>query len=65
MTPDPVTPIGRVSASKWKGAGDVVARVAEPIASLIDRAVKTNLSNCAGCKKRREALNKLLPFDGK
>jgi len=63
-----MNPLPKVSAKRYpvvRGAGDVVARVAEPIASLIDRAIKTNLSNCAGCKKRQEALNKLIPFPAK
>lgn len=44
--------------------GDLVASVAQPIAKAIDAVagamgVKTNVSGCGGCKKRREKLNQL------
>lgn len=45
-----------------RGAGDVVAAVAQPIARAIDRVAGTNISGCGGCKKRQESLNKALPF---
>jgi len=43
-------------------AGDAVAKVAQPVASVIDVVSKklgrpTNLQGCGGCKKRRERLN--------
>lgn len=41
------------------GAGDVVERVAQPIAKAIDRVAGTAIANCGGCSKRRDALNKL------
>jgi hypothetical protein len=42
-----------------KGLGDLVAAVAQPIARAIDAAAGTNISNCGGCKKRRELLNRI------
>jgi hypothetical protein len=45
-----------------RGAGDIVAKVAQPIAKTIDKVFKTNVSGCGGCKARQDALNKLLPI---
>lgn len=45
-----------------KGAGDLVAMVAQPIAVAIDAVAGTNLKKCKGCSDRREALNKAMPF---
>jgi len=45
------------------GVGDIVHKVAQPIARVIDRVVKTNIQGCGGCKKRREALNKAFPLN--
>jgi 7-cyano-7-deazaguanine synthase in queuosine biosynthesis len=39
--------------------GDKVEKVAKPIAKAIDYIAGTNIQNCGGCKKRKEALNKL------
>jgi len=52
---------------KFKGLGDVVHAMAQPIAKGIDAAAKaigrpTKISNCGGCKRRRDALNKSVPF---
>ncbi len=46
-------------ASKRRGLGDLVAAVAQPIARAIDAAAGTKLAECGGCKKRREALNRI------
>ena len=48
------------SVNKIYGMGDVVAKVAQPIASIIDKVVGTNIKECGECKKRREMLNKVL-----
>ena len=40
-----------------RGVGDAVARVAQPIAKVIDKIAKTNIADCGGCQKRRELLN--------
>lgn len=50
---------------KWKGAGDAVASVAQPIAGLIDKLSggKTNVKGCSRCAKRKEMLNQLIPFN--
>jgi hypothetical protein len=45
-----------------RGLGDAVAVVAEPIARVSDRLLGTHLVGCGGCKKRREALNRAVPF---
>ncbi len=64
---DNVCPIGRFSSyarhpKRLRGAGDVVAIFAQPIAKAIDGVFKTRVSTCGGCAKRREALNKIIPF---
>ena len=41
-----------------RGLGDLVAKVADPIA----RAIGLDKSKC-GCAKRQEALNRLVPFE--
>lgn len=45
-----------------KGAGDIVARVAEPIAKQIDRVAHTNIIGCASCGNRRVKLNQQFPI---
>lgn len=42
-----------------RGLGDLVHAVAHPIAKAIDAVAGTNIQNCGGCSKRREALNRL------
>ena len=42
------------------GLGDAVAAIAQPIARAIDSVAGTNIQQCGGCKKRQEALNKLV-----
>lgn len=44
-----------------RGLGDAVAAVAQPIAKAIDAVAGTNVQGCGACKKRQEALNKLIP----
>lgn len=44
------------------GAGDLVAKVAQPIANAIDSMLGTSLSGCGGCAARQEALNKAFPL---
>lgn len=56
------TPIKRVSASKYRGLGDIVHAVANPVAKVVDRVAGTNLQGCESCAKRREALNRALSF---
>lgn len=48
--------------AKYRGAGDVVAVLAMPIAKVIDLALGTDLQNCGGCEQRQEALNELIPL---
>lgn len=51
-------PIKRVSAKKYRGLGDVIEVIAQPIAKGIDYIFDTNLQNCESCKDRREKWNK-------
>jgi hypothetical protein len=43
------------------GLGDIVYKIANPIAQVIDSAIGTSIATCGGCAKRREALNKIIP----
>lgn len=45
------------SKKKSKGLGDTVKKV-------IDKVTFRKVKSCGGCKKRQEALNKLLPYKG-
>jgi hypothetical protein len=51
--------------SKCQGLGDLVAMVAEPVKRTIinhaPKVVAEMLRNC-NCNKRKEVLNKLIPF---
>ena len=49
--------------SETTGLGDRVEHIAQPIARVIDRLAGTNIQQCGGCKKRREALNKAFPLN--
>lgn len=49
----------KFSKRKRVGLGDVVAKVAQPIASSIDAVFGTKLKGCDGCKKRQDVLNKI------
>ena len=43
------------------GLGDAIEKIAQPIASVLDATLGTDIKNCGGCKKRKEALNKMVP----
>lgn len=43
------------------GLGDAVAFVAKPTAEVLDAMLKTNYSNCDGCRANQAALNKAIP----
>ena len=62
----PVGEDGRLILPKGKppvrGLGDVVAKVAQPVAKAIDAVAGTNLQNCGGCKARQEKLNQIAPL---
>lgn len=55
-------PIKRVSARKYRGAGDLVHALAQPLARVIDKAAGTKLESCQRCSRRRKRLNALVPF---
>lgn len=48
-------------AQHSRGLGDVVASIAQPIARAIDKVAGTKIAECGGCKRRREALNRIVP----
>jgi hypothetical protein len=50
---------------KMRGLGDLVAKVAKPIAGAIDAAIGTDLVNCSSCGERQERWNKAVPFGRK
>lgn len=50
---------------KFRGLGDAVAAVANPIAGAVDKVLKTKIKGCGGCAKRQEMLNHLIPFGQK
>jgi len=57
----------RFLPTKPKGLGDVIHHYVAPVAHAIDKATAwinrpTNLGNCGGCAKRRDALNAAIPF---
>ncbi len=68
---DNACPIGRWMAyktfvkAKIKGLGDVVEKIADPIARLSDRVFKTKIKGCSACAKRKEMLNHLIPWGQK
>ncbi len=45
-----------------KGLGDLVEKVAKPIAKTIDFMIGTNLTKCQSCGERKEWLNKKVPL---
>ncbi len=55
-------PIRRVSSRKYRGAGDVVAKIAKPVARFVDSIFGTDLENCRGCGQRQDKMNKKIPF---
>jgi hypothetical protein len=55
-------PIPRVPANKYRGLGDVVHAVAQPIAKGIDLLVGTHLDECPSCGKRRDDWNRKFPL---
>jgi hypothetical protein len=58
-TPDPIP---RVSAEKYRGLGDLVHAVANPVARVIDAVAGTHIQGCAGCGRRREKWNRRFPL---
>lgn len=58
---NPPEPRGGKQPNKINGLGDRVERVAQPIAKTIDRVFKTKVSECEGCKARKEWLNEKFP----
>lgn len=55
-------PSPRVSAKKYRGLGDVVHAVAQPVAVKIDQVLGTDVQHCKGCPKRRAWMNRVLPL---
>ena len=54
--------------TKWRrprnirGLGDAVAILAQPVARIIDAVAGTSIRTCGDCQKRREAMNRAVPF---
>jgi hypothetical protein len=48
--------------NRMRGAGDMVAAFAQPIAGAIDKVFKSRVKSCSACAKRKDMLNQLLPF---
>jgi len=61
-TPEPAPTSPPAGAAHIAGLGDAVAAVARPIARAIDRVAGTKLSNCKGCERRKDKLNRLASF---
>jgi len=61
-SPNHDRPVARVPARKYRGLGDLVAAVAQPIARAVDRVAGTDIKHCPGCAKRQGALNRAVPF---
>lgn len=55
-------PLPRISPKHYKGLGDVVHAVAQPVAKALDRVAGTALVDCESCSQRRERLNAKFPF---
>lgn len=56
---DTPAPVGVTTAAPLRGLGDLVAKIAEPIAA----AIGLDKSKC-GCAKRQATLNRIFPFKG-
>jgi len=61
ICPLPVPRWSHYGRLKPRGLGDAVAMVAQPIAKAIDAIAGTNIQQCGACKKRQEALNRIVP----
>ena len=51
-------PLRKISPKKYRGLGDLVAVVAEPVARVIDAVAGTRIQGCAGCARRRDNWNR-------
>lgn len=49
-------------SNRINGVGDIIAKVTQPIAKVIDKVAGTKLENCKDCKKRQNTLNNILPL---
>jgi len=50
------------AGTQIRGVGDIVHKIAQPIAKVIDRIAGTNVAGCGGCAQRREKLNEVFPI---
>ncbi len=53
---------GEHGVHRVDGMVHLVAIVAEPIASISDRVLKTKLVGCVRCNEKRKSLNQSFPF---
>lgn len=45
-----------------QGLGDIVERIAKPIARTIDKVAGTDIEHCSACARRRALLNEKFPL---
>jgi hypothetical protein len=61
-SPNSKAPSPKLQHPPMKGMGDAVEKLAQPIAKVIDKVLGTNVQGCGGCAKRKQWLNKAIPF---
>jgi hypothetical protein len=64
LDPNVIAAQAKASLSNKKpvaGLGDIVHKVAQPIARAIDKVAGTNIQGCGACQKRKEYLNEKFP----
>ena len=54
---------GSINHDSIKGLGDVIHKIANPIAKTLDAVFKTNIQGCSACAQRRAALNLFIPLN--
>jgi hypothetical protein len=64
ISPEDYTQLVNKYRDSPRGLGDIVERLARPIAKISDAILHTHLSGCSGCKHRQETLNRLVTFNG-
>lgn len=64
LDPNVIAAQAKASLSNKKpvaGLGDIVHKVAQPIAKVVDRLAGTNIQGCGACQRRKEYLNEKFP----
>lgn len=63
---DPFALVGEPLAKKRtdiRGLGDIVAKVAQPVARVIDKVAGTDIENCSSCAQRKAWLNEFFSIE--